>query len=354
MVAAIRSPGPEDTRSTQADWVELQTLLSTRGKWTPGDLYGLLDFLEDRAADPAVIDEETGDDLDESILESQRTGLSTSYSTNFSTGNEFSASPTLSLSIRIISASNECRTSRLFQDRLFTSSASLYRLFVRRKIEPLDLGKIDESGIPSLFQICACLAAGGYTAGDVASFGFPRPTGQGFLTALGETYQRFGAGSVRATIPPGFPTSPKDDGIDVIAWRDHPDRMPGKVYLLGQCASGNDWEEKSVLDRIPQFHGWFSQPPAAHYVPSMFIPFTLHRGLFDDPDILFEDLLKSKFLREEMRYGIVFDRCRVVHFSGTCLQMDDSRGDVDGIDQYAEIETWVTDTCEILRSVESA
>ena len=223
-----------------------------------------------------------------------------------------------------------------------------------KKIEPLDLGKIDESGIPSLFQICACLAAGGYTAGDVASFGFPRPTGQGFLTALGETYQRFGAGSVRATIPPGFPTSPKDDGIDVIAWRDHPDRMPGKVYLLGQCASGNDWEEKSVLDRIPQFHGWFSQPPAAHYVPSMFIPFTLHRGLFDDPDILFEDLLKSKFLREEMRYGIVFDRCRVVHFSGTCLQMDDSRGDVDGIDQYAEIETWVTDTCEILRSVESA
>ena len=127
-----------------------------------------------------------------------------------------------------------------------------------------------------MFQVCACLAAGGYTAGEVVSFGFPRPTGTAFLPALRATYERFGAGSVKQSVPPGFPVATKDDGIDVIAWRDHPDRMPGKLYLLGQCASGVDWRTKSVVDRIEPFHGWFTELPARHYLPSMFIPFTLH------------------------------------------------------------------------------
>ena len=354
MMAAVRSPGPGDTRSTQADWVELQTLLSARGVWTPGNLYGLLDFVEDETADGPPIDEETGEVLDESILESQRNRavdivfdelqyrnriLGNSYPFCLNTDN---------LQIERVSdfASVPGRIVYLF--------CLLVSAIREKKIDSPDLGKIDGSGIPGLFQICACLAAGGYVAGDVASFGFPRPTGQGFLAALGETYRKFGAGTVKAAIPPGFPSSPKDDGIDVIAWRDHPDRMPGKVYLLGQCASGNDWEGKSVLDRISQFHGWFSQPPATHCVPSMFIPFTLHRDLFDVPSLPFEGVLKNKFLREEMRYGIVFDRCRVVHFAATCLQMDDAAGDVDGIGQYAEVETWVMDTWKSLRAMEPA
>ena len=38
-------------------------------------------------------------------------------------------------------------------------------------------------------------------------------------------------------VPPGFPSQLKDGGIDVIAWKDFPDKLPGKLYLLGQCAS---------------------------------------------------------------------------------------------------------------------
>lgn len=44
------------------------------------------------------------------------------------------------------------------------------------------------------------------------------------MTALRQTFKRFGIGNVRSNedIPDGLPTSLKDGGIDVIAWRDHP------------------------------------------------------------------------------------------------------------------------------------
>ena len=354
MMAAIRSPEPGDTRSTQADWVELQTLLSARGVWTPGDLYGLLDFVEDEAADASPIDEETREVLDESILETQRNRavdivFDELQYRNRILGNSYPfCLNTDYLQIERVSDVQSVPGRIVY---LFCLLVSAIR---EKKIDSPDIGKIDESGIPGLFQICACLAAGGYVAGDVASFGFPRPTGSGFLTALRETYRRFGAGKVKAAIPPGFSRSPKDDGIDVIAWRDHPDRLPGKIYLLGQSASGNNWNEKSVIDRIEQFHDWFSDRPATYCVPSMFIPFMLHRDLTDDPGVQFDEVRKSKFLREERRFGIVFDRCRMAHFADTCLQMDDAAGDVDGIGQYAEVETWVMDTWENLRAMEPA
>ena len=348
MAASILSPGTNDTRSTQADWAELQALLSTRGTWTSGDLYGLLDFLEDTATNPSSIDEETEEELDESILESQRDRL---------VGIVFDElryrERILGKSYPFSISTDQLRIERVpdvpsVPGRTVYVFCLLVSAIREKKIQSPDLTKNVQCRIPNLFQICACLAAGGYIAGDVASFGFPRRTGTNFLSALRETYQRFGAGTVKTTIPPGFPASTKDGGIDVIAWKDHPDRMPGKLYLLGQCASGRNWGEKSVLERIPQFHGWFSETPAAHCVPSMFIPFTLHRDLADDPDVSFDEMLKNRLLHEERRYGIVFDRCRVAHFADTCLRTDgETTRSVDGRNQFSEIETWVKDTCEI-------
>ena len=175
---------------------------------------------------------------------------------------------------------------------LFCLLASAMR---ENRVQPAGSTNAARKEIANLFQVCACLAAGGYIVGDVASFGFPRATGTDFLPALRDTFQRFGAGEVRPAVPPGHPTAAKDDGIDVIAWRDHPDRMPAKLYLLGQCASGRGWEEKSVRDRIPQFHGWFSTPPATHCLPSMFIPFTLHHDVSGDPTTAFQTVLANKY-----------------------------------------------------------
>ena len=353
-MAAVRSPAPGDTRSAQADWVELQTLLSPRGVWTFGDLYGWLDFLEDDAGHAPPVDEETGEELDESILESHRNGHLDMVFEEL----EYRSRILGELYPFDIRSDLPCIARAADIPVVPGRTVYIFCLLVsairENKIDAPESGGVDEAGIPGLFQICACLAAGGYVDGEVASFGFPRPQGSGFLEALRDTYVRFGAGTVRSSMPSGFPTSPKDEGIDVIAWRDHPDRMPGKLYLLGQSASGDDWREKSVVDRIEPFHDWFSERPATHCVPSMFIPFTLHRDLPDTPGILFEQVRKSKFLREERRYGIVFDRCRVAHFAGACLKLDDPQGHVDGIGEFAEVQTWVTETCDILRSMRPA
>lgn len=350
-MAAIRSPEPGDTRSAQADWVELQTLLSNRGVWTSGDLYGWLDFLEDDAAHTPPVDEETGEELDESILESQRNELVETVFDEL-----LYRKGILGESYPFCINSDYLRIERVadtpfIHGRIVYIFCLLVSAIREKKIDAAELRAVDEDRIPDLFQTCACLAAGGYVEGEVAWFGFPRPDGSGFLDALRKTYGRFGSGTVKSSIPSGLPTSPKDEGIDVIAWRDHPDRLPGKLYLLGQSASGDDWREKSVVDRIEPFHDWFSERPATHCVPSMFIPFTLHRDLPDKPGVLFEHVRKSKFLREERRYGIVFDRCRVAHFAGACLKLDDPAGGVDGTGEFAAVETWVSDTCEVLRSM---
>src|SRR2546423_903736 len=140
----------------------------------------------------------------------------------------------------------------------------------------------------------------GYLNGEVSSFGFPRATGDGFLPALRNAFGRFGMGEVRTEIPDGLPVSLKDGGIDIIAWRNHPDRMPGKIYLLGQCASGYGWQDKSVVEYIDQLHGtWFTTVPANFSIPAMFIPFTFHRDLTEDRTGPFLTAVKNRFWYEE-------------------------------------------------------
>src|SRR5258706_4019179 len=68
----ISSPNPTDTRSALADWLELQTLLGARGVSIRASLLQVLDILEDDAARSDPVDAETGEVLDEAILEGER------------------------------------------------------------------------------------------------------------------------------------------------------------------------------------------------------------------------------------------------------------------------------------------
>jgi hypothetical protein len=138
--------------------------------------------------------------------------------------------------------------------------------------------------VRDLFQICATVAAAGYVEGIATSFGWPRPDSEKFLAALKRIYGMFGDGTPHGAAPIGAPDQVKDDGIDVIAWRPSPDGLPGTHYLLGQVASGNDWQGKSVVNYIDMFHKfWFSTPPASREIPVMFMPFCLEPKAFDDP-----------------------------------------------------------------------
>lgn len=349
MTVVLTPPTAADTRSSLADWMELLTLASSRGRTAKAALTNVLDIDEDEAVEPPAIDEETGEPLNSAILENER-------------GQIISAAfEELDYRASTLSAAYPFRVDsrRLILERIadeITQPAHVVYVFCllasairERKLQPLAEIAEAENGIANVFQICACLAAGGYLSGDVSSFGFPRATGDGFLPALRGAFARFGMGEVRTEIPDGLPVSLKDGGIDVIAWRDHPDKMPGKIYLLGQCASGYIWQEKSVVEYIEQLHGtWFTTTPATYSIPAMFIPFTFHRDMTEERTGPFLTAVKNRYWFEEKRYGIIFDRLRIAHFASSCLMEDyGTRYEIDGTDQIAEVQTWVSGTLKL-------
>lgn len=164
---------------------------------------------------------------------------------------------------------------------------------------------------------------------------------------LRQTFTRFGIGTVRTNddIPDGLPTSLKDGGIDVIAWRNHPDGMPGKLYLIGQCASGLQWREKSVVEYIRQLHGsWFTQRPAEYSTPAMFIPFPFHHDIDERPGSYLE-AVKNRFWHEEPRFGMIFDRLRITHFANACMAFaTPHRERVEGTERFDQVVAWVQST----------
>jgi hypothetical protein len=342
-----------DTRSMRADFMELSALFSSRGKSSKATILGVLDLSNDGAV-PFV--EPEGEYFDEEIVESEREQLVTKtfeellYRQYCLEGAyPFTVDPrTQTLSLLDIKPEEHCGRAVY----LFCLLASAIRVDQLQGGRDLD---VVEAAIPTNFQICACLAAGGFLAGHVSSFGFPRATGESFLPALQDTFARFGVGSVRAEILDGMPQDLKDGGIDVIAWRELPDRMPGKLYLLGQSASGKNWKSKSVVEYIEQLHGsWFTEAPAAlTATPAMFIPFPLHHDMDEPRRDSFVVALKRLFWHEEKRYGIIFDRIRIPHLANVCINFDpDARQRVESADQFARIDRWVTETVSLFRSAQ--
>ncbi len=155
-----------------------------------------------------------------------------------------------------------------------------------------------------LLQICATIAAAGYIYGNATSFGFPRANGDGFLTALTAVYEKIKDGVVVANIPAGLPSAVKDGGIDVIAWQDTPDGGAGGLYMLGQVASGSNWQDKSVKPDIGLFHVyWFVRQPASTPLPAMFIPFCL--------DVRENETLDDVSYYKTHKYGELFYRYKL-------------------------------------------
>ena len=129
------------------------------------------------------------------------------------------------------------------------------------------------------FQACSAWAAAAIIGGCAFAFGWPRPDGSDFMTALGTVYHD-SMGDKEATVrdapPPGASGAEKDGGIDIIAWRPRADHASGKVYLLGQVATGKNWKDKPVAADIKPLHdSWFLFSPVSTPIPAMFIPYSI-------------------------------------------------------------------------------
>lgn len=198
-----------------------------------------------------------------------------------------------------------------------------------------------------LFQACATLAAAGFISGCAISFGWPRPNGNPpFLKKLREVYALFGEGQVVASIKPGASPMVKDEEIDIIAWKPRVDKAPGTHYMLGQVASGDNWESKSLMGGIDYFHrAWFISPPVSEAKASIFIPHMVQQvGTGNRNDRM--ELLHTKF-------GYIIDRMVLPHYlrEGMSFCNDPScKFLIERSDAIPFVIDWVNQQTEGLRS----
>ncbi|MCX6738083.1 MAG: hypothetical protein NTY11_01525 [Candidatus Parcubacteria bacterium] len=131
-------------------------------------------------------------------------------------------------------------------------------------------------------------------------FGAPRmewkKEAQSFKKALEILKSLINEGNVKSN-----PTSSrrKDAGLDVIAWRQFPDGRTSKLFLLGQCATGNNFKQKRRdINDLRQYYSFWDMPGV---IFSFFIPHEVDE--FDWQAFYYPDV------------GILFDRSRIAFWA---------------------------------------
>lgn len=193
--------------------------------------------------------------------------------------------------------------------------------------------------VRDLFQACATVAAAGHINGCAISFGWPRPyQNPPFLAKLRSVYQLLGEGQLVARPRPGVSPAPKDEEIDIIAWQPSNDGGAGKPYLLGQVASGENWEAKAIHGApIDNFHkNWFEDQPRSTPIGSIFIPgevLPINRA----------DSRADRLQAITAKFGRVFDRLRLPYFLQAGIELAQNRAElvVERHEEISEIGFWV-------------
>ena len=152
-----------------------------------------------------------------------------------------------------------------------------------------------------MFEDLSKYAAQSFVGGSALRFGAPRTElPSSFREALLKLCIAIGEGQAKEL---EGPINAQDDTLDLIAWRNFPDGLEGKLFLLGQCASGINWESKKRdLDPEAFFHSWFADQPASLR--------TMRVGLF-----IPHRMPKSQWVPTTRKAGIVFDRCRIAYLA---------------------------------------
>ena len=185
------------------------------------------------------------------------------------------------------------------------------------------------------FQYFATAAIAAEVGGPGWSFGFPRPDRTGFFTKLSEIWSALGDGTVGPD--PSAPIDPKDDKVDVFAWREHKDGLPGFLLIAAQVATGRNWKEKSIRDHVKRGFPlrWFSRQPATEMVAYHVIPFARPEEKFRDDVVLL---------------GNVLHRLRVPLRVSEAVHLVSDGVPVEAFDLLGGVSEWVESYLERMRS----
>lgn len=162
----------------------------------------------------------------------------------------------------------------------------------------------------TLFQWCSTIAAASFLGEYGFSFGFPRVSGGNILKGLSDLHKSgFPEGEPCVRFADWMNTAAKDDEVDVIAWRQTNDTLPGVACLFGQAASGGNWRGKHLSEgKLRSFQSkWYEHTPATTPIRALFIPFCPW------PEIMDQSLTdyRKRLSVETMTYGIMFTRYRL-------------------------------------------
>jgi hypothetical protein len=313
----LKPPPLKSAPHLVCDWIELKTLASPTGQFRIGSLKRLWDTSrESEGTDPEGLDERESDTDQEgvnggdedayidSIIEEigdRVDALGDNYPFRLDVGNKLS----------VLEPGSDGGYGYLFC--LFLTHAN------GRELLDASWRPAVDNRIRDLFQACSTVAAAGEVRGCAISFGWPRPDENlPFLMRLRQVYALFGEGVVVQSPRKGVSPCPKDEEIDVIAWRPRADRAAGTEYLLGQVASGDNWESKPIVGGpIAAFHrNWFEPPPASVAKASIFIPHAV-------PPATDKGTRRERMDAVTVKFGIIIDRLRLPRLMQEGLDLAD-------------------------------
>jgi hypothetical protein len=342
----ISSPDLTDTRSRLADWLELRAVFSNNGAGE-ADLLSIArltsDDHRDRESDESgiVVEEEILDREPEQVL--ARVSDEVGHRTQ-SLGSDypFTIDRPFRLTLKPFSEMIEGHWTYLFllllsaqRDKALPTSEKIAELTRRGRV---------------LFHACASIGVAGLLRnGGTFWFGSPRPDGMPFLQALAAVCEKLGYGKAKDHVPAGLPTQPQDDGIDVIGWRQFRDARNGGLLVLCLAATGNNWDEKSVIGAVETFRAWFDREPYAKATGSIAVPFPANHDVGEHPIQGYEVAVHNALHRSQSKHGVLIDRCRIVEAVVDVVADTRNASAVGGLDKLAELERWVRETINAVK-----
>lgn len=166
----------------------------------------------------------------------------------------------------------------------------------------------DFTKLPRLFERISARVFADYVGppSDFVHTGAPRDgtPAQTFRAAFEDLFGKSGewGWDPETDLPQSGPTT-GDEGADFFVWKLAPDgRKVGQLFVIGQCACGDDWRNKWEDLSLPKLNKWARSGTLFPPVRAFATPFVMSDG----------------YLREASRQaGLVFDRLRLAKVAAT-------------------------------------
>ncbi|MFT4152265.1 hypothetical protein [Parafilimonas sp.] len=186
----------------------------------------------------------------------------------------------------------------------------------------------DYVNLPRVFERTCTLLAELYLGNDSDSVhvGSPRDEeiGTTFFKAMQKVNELTGEWVWNAIEDFGKqPQTTGDEGLDFIVWKNTPDGRKGKVFIIGQCACGDDWTTKFNDLTIDKISKWFHPLSyVKHPIRAFATPYHLSN---------------MNLVNAQNDAGLVFDRARLTKLAEQFSQNIELQGWRPKIDELIKL-----------------